>query len=58
MVRSKPHCSAIISAPMPWLGVWLYRLRKASGYGWPPLASDAPIGVRDIDSTPPATTTS
>ena len=31
---------------------------SAAEYGLPPLASEAPIGVRDIDSTPPAMTAS
>jgi hypothetical protein len=31
---------------------------KPAEWGLPPLASEAPIGVRDIDSTPPATATS
>src|SRR6185295_17606074 len=51
--REKPHCSAISSAETP-CGTISQR-SSSSGARSPPLE---PIGTRDIDSTPAATTTS
>jgi hypothetical protein len=54
----KPHFSAIISAEMPWLNPCTpNRSSTLSEYGLPSRPAE-PMGTRDIDSTPPATTKS
>ncbi len=58
--RDCPQRSAIISAPIPWLGAtpWktVWRLEPDGFTRTGPI--DEPIGTRLIDSTPPATTRS
>ena len=60
--RVRPQRSAIISAPTPWLRHARRRTAPVQPLrGERAAAGDlqvAPIGTRDIDSTPPATTTS
>jgi hypothetical protein len=53
-VRLKPHLSAIISAPMPWLkSSTPYRSSTVRPYGSPNFRAE-PMGTRFIVSTPPA----